>query len=62
MDISNLFSVSNSIGDSVVAIRVNRGCVVSIFNRETLVDFIEFYMVDSNVVLGMDYLNLCYAL
>ena len=52
-----LFFVSTPIGDSVIAKRVYRGCVVSISSREALVDLIELDMVDFDVILGMDWLH-----
>ena len=53
-NIFNPFSVSTLMGDSVIARKLYRGCVVSIFHRETLVDLIELDMVDFYVILGMD--------
>jgi len=44
--ISYPFSVPTLVGDSVVAKKVYRDCVVSIGDRETLVDLIELDMVD----------------
>lgn len=33
----------------------------SIIPRETLVDLIELDMIDFDVILGMDWLHLCYT-
>lgn len=59
--IPDSFSVSTSVGDSVVAKRVYRGCLVSVGGREALVDLIEFDMIDFDVILGMEWLHSCYA-
>ncbi|PHT93722.1 Callose synthase 1 [Capsicum annuum] len=59
--ISDPFFVSNSVGESVVTRRVYMGCVVSIGDRETLVDLIQLDMVDFDIILGMDWLHMCYA-
>jgi len=55
------FSISTPMGDSVVARRFNRGCVVNVGVRETLVDLIELDVLDFDVILGMDWLHSCYA-
>lgn len=55
------FSMSTPMGDSIVCIKVYKGCVVSIYRRETLVDLIELDMVDFNVISGMDWLHSCYV-
>ncbi|KAF3684468.1 hypothetical protein FXO38_00255 [Capsicum annuum] len=55
------FSISTSVGDSVVAKRVYRNCVVSIHGRETVADLIELDMIDFDAILGMDWLHSCYA-
>ncbi|XP_070036148.1 uncharacterized protein [Nicotiana tomentosiformis] len=56
------FSVSTPVGDSVIASRVYRGCVVIIQDRETITDPIELEMVDFDVIMGMDWLYKCYAI
>ncbi|KAF3651788.1 putative protein fluG-like [Capsicum annuum] len=55
------FFISTSVGDSVVARRVYRNCVVSIFSWNTEVDLMELDMVDFDAILGMDWLHSCYA-
>ena len=45
-------SRSPLVGDSIMDTKVYRGYVVSIFHRETLVDFIELDMMDFEVILG----------
>lgn len=48
------FSISTSMGESIVARKVYKGCVVSIFHRKILLDLIELDMVDCYIILGMD--------
>uniref|UniRef100_M1DHG6 Gag-pol polyprotein n=1 Tax=Solanum tuberosum TaxID=4113 RepID=M1DHG6_SOLTU len=55
------FSVSNHVGDSIVAKRVYRKCLVSLSHRVTLVDLVELDLLDFDVILGMDWLHSCYA-
>jgi len=55
------FSVSTLIGDSVVAKRVYRKCAVSLSHRVTLVELVELYILDFDIILGMDWLHSCYA-
>lgn len=54
------FSVSTSMVDSIVARKIYRGRMVSIFHRETLVDLVDLDMVNFNVILWMDWLHSCY--
>ncbi|KAH0652607.1 hypothetical protein KY289_030285 [Solanum tuberosum] len=55
------FLVSTHVGDSVVAKRVYRKCLISLSHRVTLVDLVELDMLDFDVSLGMDWLQSCYA-
>ena len=55
------FSVSTSVGDSIVSKRVYRGFRISLPNRVTLVDLVELEMLDFNVILGMDWLHAFFA-
>lgn len=57
-DIRSFFFVSTPVGDSVVANRVYRKYPI----RVTYVYLIELDMLYSFDVLGMDFLNSCYAL
>lgn len=59
--ISDPFSMSILVGDSVVTKRVYWGFVVSIHGRKTLVDLVELDMLDFYVILGMDWFYLCYT-
>lgn len=52
--ISELFLVFTPIGDSMVAKRVYRVCVVSVGSKDTLVYLFDLDMVDFDVILGMD--------
>lgn len=47
-------SIFTLLGDSIVPRKVYSDCVVCIHNRETLVDLIEFNIVDFDVILSMD--------
>ena len=40
---------------------VSRSCPISLPNRVTWVDFVELYMVDFDVILGMYRLHGCFA-
>lgn len=55
------FFIFTPVGDSMVAKRVYRGCVVFVGGKETLVDLIELDMVNFDVILRMDRLYSCYA-
>ncbi|KAF3662688.1 putative beta-glucosidase 41-like [Capsicum annuum] len=55
------FSVSTQIRDTMIVRRVYRRCVVFVGGRRTLVDLIEFGMIDFDVDLRMDWLHSCYA-
>ncbi|KAH0689089.1 hypothetical protein KY289_016447 [Solanum tuberosum] len=55
------FSVSTPVSDSVVAKRVYRKCPVSLSHRVTLVELVELYILDFDIILGMDWLHACYA-
>ncbi|WMV25494.1 hypothetical protein MTR67_018879 [Solanum verrucosum] len=57
----NYFYVSTPIGESIVAKGVYRNCPVSLSFRVTHIDLVELDMLDFNVILGMDWLNSCYA-
>ncbi|KAH0725404.1 hypothetical protein KY284_001269 [Solanum tuberosum] len=55
------FSVTTLAGDSVVDKRVYRGCPIFLFDRVILLDLVVLYMLNFNVILGMDWLHACYA-
>ena len=48
------FSIFTPVGDSVIAKRVDKGCVVSVGGKKTLVDLFKLGMVDFYVILCMD--------
>lgn len=60
-NISLVFLVSTSIGDSIIPRRVYRNYVLSIFYRDTMTDIVELDIVEFDVILGLDWLYLYYA-
>ncbi|XP_070007500.1 uncharacterized protein [Nicotiana sylvestris] len=59
--ISKPLAVSTPIGDSMIARRVYRGCIVMICSRQTSENLFELEMVDFDVIMWIDWLALCYA-
>ncbi|KAH0710411.1 hypothetical protein KY284_011838 [Solanum tuberosum] len=59
--LSEPFSVSTPVGESILTERVYRDCPISVNNKSTMADLIELDMVDFDVILGMDWLHACYA-
>ncbi|XP_070029173.1 uncharacterized protein [Nicotiana sylvestris] len=55
------FSVSTPVGESILATRVYRSCVVTVCGRNTMANFIELGMVDFDVIMGMDWIYSCFA-
>ncbi|XP_049351896.1 uncharacterized protein LOC125816341 [Solanum verrucosum] len=55
------FEVSTPIGDSIIARRVYRNCIVTVCDRDTLAALVELEMVDFDVIMGMDWLASRYA-
>uniref|UniRef100_M1DSR9 Gag-pol polyprotein n=1 Tax=Solanum tuberosum TaxID=4113 RepID=M1DSR9_SOLTU len=55
------FLVSTHIGESIVAKRVCRNCLVLVSQRVTHVDLVEVDMLDFDVILEIDCLHFCYA-
>ncbi|KAH0646574.1 hypothetical protein KY284_034458 [Solanum tuberosum] len=55
------FSVSTPVGESILAERVYRDCVISINHKSTMADLVELDMVDFDVILGMDWVHAYYA-
>ncbi|KAH0654435.1 hypothetical protein KY290_032963 [Solanum tuberosum] len=55
------FCVSTPVGESILAERVYRDCVISINHKNTMADLIELDMIDFDVIQGMDWLHACYA-
>ncbi|XP_070034824.1 uncharacterized protein [Nicotiana tomentosiformis] len=47
---------TEDLGESIVAAKVYRGCVVTVRGRDTVADLIELGMVDFDVIMGMDWL------
>lgn len=50
--LSEPFSVSTPVRESILAEQVHRDCVISIYH--TIVDSIELGMLNFDVILGMD--------
>ncbi|XP_070045403.1 uncharacterized protein [Nicotiana tomentosiformis] len=55
------FSVSTSVGESILAARVYRDCVVTLSGRDTVANLIKLRMVDCDVIMGIDWLYSCFA-
>lgn len=49
------------IGDSMMENRVYIKCPVSLYLRVTIIDSVKLDMLDIDVILGMYWLNACYA-
>ncbi|XP_070005298.1 uncharacterized protein [Nicotiana sylvestris] len=54
------FLVSTLVGESITAARVYRGCVVMVRGRDTIADLVELWMVDFDVIMGMDWIYSCF--
>ena len=55
------FDVSTHVGESILAKRVYHDCPVSINHKSTMDELIKLYVVDFDVILGMDWLHPYYA-
>ncbi|XP_070025228.1 uncharacterized protein [Nicotiana sylvestris] len=55
------FSVSTLVGESIVATWAYRDYVITVHGWDTIADLIELGMVDFDVIMGMDWLYLCFA-
>ncbi|XP_070032780.1 uncharacterized protein [Nicotiana tomentosiformis] len=55
------FSVSTPVGQSIMAVKIYRDCVVTVRDQDTMDDLIELGMIDFDVVMGMDWLYSCFA-
>ncbi|XP_070057058.1 uncharacterized protein [Nicotiana tomentosiformis] len=55
------FEVSTPAGDSVIARRVYRDCIIVVHSRSTVAGLIELDMVEFDVIIGMDWLASCHA-
>ncbi|WMV13518.1 hypothetical protein MTR67_006903 [Solanum verrucosum] len=53
--------VFTPIGESIIARRIYRNCIVTVCGRDTLIGLVELQMVDCDVIMGMDWLASCYA-
>jgi len=59
--LSEPFSVSTHVGESILAEKVYRDCPISINHKSIITNLVELDMVDFDVILGMDWLHACYA-
>ena len=55
------FSVSTPIGESIISERVYCDFPIPINHKNTIDDLVELYMVNFDVILGMDWIHVCYA-
>uniref|UniRef100_A0A1U7Y735 Uncharacterized protein LOC104241801 n=1 Tax=Nicotiana sylvestris TaxID=4096 RepID=A0A1U7Y735_NICSY len=55
------FEVSTPVGESVIARYIYRGCPVKVHHRLTVADLVELEILDFDVIMGMDWLESCYA-
>ncbi|XP_070041109.1 uncharacterized protein [Nicotiana tomentosiformis] len=55
------FSISIPVGESIMAVKVYRDCVVTVRGRDTMADPIELGMIDFDVIMGMDWLYSCFS-
>ena len=59
--LSEPFSVSTPVGESILEERVFCDCHVFVSHKSAIIDLIELDMVDFDVILGMDWLHACYV-
>ena len=57
--LSEPFSVSTPIGESILIKRVYRDCPISASHKTIMAYLVELDMVDFVVILGMDWLQSC---
>ena len=55
------FIVFTLMGELVVSKRLYRSCPILLPNRVSYVDLVELDMLDLYIILGMDWLNACFA-
>ncbi|XP_075085097.1 uncharacterized protein LOC142168329 [Nicotiana tabacum] len=55
------FEVSTPVGESVIARCIYKGRPVKVYHRLTAAHLVELEMVDFDVIMGMDWLESCYA-
>lgn len=53
-NISSPFVVSTLVGEFIVAMRIYKGFIESVFHWEMVVDFVELDIVDFDIILRMD--------
>ena len=52
--LSEPFSISTPVGESILAERVYRDCSIFVNHNSTMTDLVELVMVNLDVILGMD--------
>ncbi|XP_075111445.1 uncharacterized protein LOC142181797 [Nicotiana tabacum] len=57
----DVYALIDLVGESIIARCIYRGCPVKVHHRLTAVDLVELEMVDFDVIIGMDWLESCYA-
>ncbi|XP_070002559.1 uncharacterized protein [Nicotiana sylvestris] len=55
------FEVSTPVGESVIERCIYKGCPVKVHHRLTIADLVELEMLNFDVIMGMDWLESCYA-
>ncbi|XP_070041079.1 uncharacterized protein [Nicotiana tomentosiformis] len=55
------FALSTPVGDSVIAKRVYKGCIIVVHTRSIVAGVIKLDMVEFDVIMGMDWLASCHA-
>ena len=51
--------VFNPVGELVVAKTVYRNCPINFSNKHTHNELVELYLIDFDVIFGMDWLHYC---
>ena len=55
------FVMSTSMGESIVAKKVYRICLIMLPNNFSYFELVELDMLDFDVILGIDWLHACFA-
>ncbi|XP_070054418.1 uncharacterized protein [Nicotiana tomentosiformis] len=50
-----------TVGESIVAVRIYMDCVVTVHDRDTMANLIELWMINFDVIMGMDWLYSCFS-
>ena len=60
-ELCKTFCVSTLVGESILEERVYRDFHICINHKNAISDLVELDMVDLDVILGIDWLHVCYA-